>query len=123
VRLLLGHHYSTAIAEQLRARSHDVQAALERGWQAEDDETLLGLCAAEARALVTSNVADLAVIARRWAATGRQHAGLIFTSDQSLPRGRNTVGRFVACLHGLLSENPADAALAGQIRWLPVTRG
>jgi hypothetical protein len=119
VRLLLDHHYSSAIAGQLRSQGHDVQTALERGWQAEEDETLLALCAAEERTLLTNNVADFAVIARRWAATGRQHAGLIFTSDRSLPRGRNTIGRFVSCLNDLLSENLADAALAGQVRWLP----
>jgi predicted nuclease of predicted toxin-antitoxin system len=118
VRLLLDHHYSTAIAEQLRARGHDAQAALERGWQAEDDETLLELCAAEDRALLTNNVADFAAIAGRWAATGRQHAGLIFTSDQSLPRSKKTIGRFVACLDRLLSSSP-ESALRDQVRWLP----
>jgi hypothetical protein len=119
VRLLLDHHYATAIAEQLRSQGHDLQTALERGWQAEDDEPLLALCSAEERALLTNNVADFAVIARRWAATGRQHAGLVFTSDRSLPRSQKTIGRFISCLSDLLIQNPADAALAGQVGWLP----
>jgi predicted nuclease of predicted toxin-antitoxin system len=118
VKLMLDHHYSTVIAEQLRAQGYDVQAALERGWQAEEDETLLQLCGTEERALLTNNVADFAAIARRWAATGRQHSGLIFTSDRSLPRSRNTIGRFVACLDKLLRDNQPENALAGQVRWL-----
>lgn len=44
-------------------------------------EPLLGLCAANGRALLTNNVADLAVIVRQWQAQGRSHHGLIFTSD------------------------------------------
>jgi hypothetical protein len=59
------------------------------------------------------------VIARRWAATGRQHAGLICTSDRSLPRSQKTTGKFVTCLDELLRDNCADAALADQVRWLP----
>lgn len=115
---MLDHHYSTVIAEQLRARGHDVQAAIERGLQAEEDESLLQLCATEERALLTNNVGDFAAIARRWAATGQQHSGLIFTSDRSLPRSKNTIGLFIAYLDKLLSDNQADAALAGQVRWL-----
>lgn len=60
---------------------HDVVTAGDQGREAEDDEPLLGLCASYGRALLTNNVADLAVIARQWQAQGRSHHGLIFTSD------------------------------------------
>jgi hypothetical protein len=118
VKLLLDHHYARVIAEQLRARGHDVQAAIERGWQAGPDEALLQLCAAENRTLLTNNVSGFTAIARQWAAIGRQHPGLVFTADSRLPRSRDTIGRFVAGLEELLSSNQADAALRGQVRWL-----
>jgi hypothetical protein len=110
VKLALDHHYSPRIAIQLRKRRCDVIAVIERGWEHEDDEPLLALCTGETRALLTNNVADFTVIARRWALEGRQHAGLSFTSDASMPRGRHTIGRYVTALQTLLRANPADNA-------------
>lgn len=118
MKLALDHHYSPAIAAQLRKRGHDVIAALERGWGAEEDEPLLELCAQEERALLTNNVADFTAVARRWAAEGRRHCGLIFTSDASMPRGRSTIGRFVQVLAALLRANPSNEAFNDRVHWL-----
>lgn len=118
MRLTLDNHYSTSIAAQLRERAHDAVAVIERGWETEDDEALLALCDQEKRALVTNNVADFTVIARRWAAEGRGHSGLIFTSYVSLPRSRQTIGRFVTALDALLHANPEDHDFADRVHWL-----
>ena len=118
MKLALDHHYSTAIAAQLRERSFDVVAAIERGWETEDDEALLVLCEKERLALVTNNVADFIVIARGWAIEGRRHSGLIFTSDISMPRGRQTIGRYVKALEVLLQANPREDALTDCVQWL-----
>ena len=40
------------------------------------DEQLLELAATETRAMITFDVKDFTVIARRWAEAGREHAGL-----------------------------------------------
>jgi Domain of unknown function (DUF5615) len=118
VRLLLDEHYANAIAEQLRIAGHDAASVSERGLKGMDDEPLLELCDHESRALVTDNVRDFMPLAREWAAAGREHAGLIFTSDASLPRHKRTVGRYVALLSTLMSENPAGRALRNEVRWL-----
>lgn len=114
MKLALDHHYSRAIAEQLRLLGHDVVPAVERGWQAEDDEALLGLCAAEQRALLTNNVGDFVAITRSWAASGQPHAGLIFTSDAGLPRTRATIGTYVKLLDDLLDLDD----LTDRVHWL-----
>jgi hypothetical protein len=116
--LALDHHYSRAISEQLRARGFDVIAAIERGWETELDEALLVLCEQEQRVLMTNNVADFVVIIRRWAVEGRRHAGLIFTSDASMPRGRDAILRYVESLDTLLRSNRDDHAFADRVHWL-----
>ncbi len=118
VRLVLDHHYATAIAIRLRDGGHDVVAAIEQGWETESDESLLVICDEEMRVLVTNNVGDLTVIVRRWAVEGRQHAGLVFTSDASMPRGRSTIGRDVEALDALLRSHPMDDAFTDRIHWL-----
>ena len=118
MKLALDHHYSPAIATELRKRGFDVVAAIERGWETEDDEALLGLCDKERRALVTNNVADFTVIARGWAIEGRRHSGLIFTSDVSMPRDRQTIGRYVEALAELLRASPRGDAFTDRVHWL-----
>lgn len=118
MKLALDHHYSKAIAKELRRRGYDVVSALERGWEMEEDEALLMACDDEHRALLTNNVADFTVIARRWAVEGRRHAGLVFTSDSALPRGRSTIGTYVELLDDLLGSNPKDEAFVDRVHWL-----
>lgn len=118
VRLALDHHYSRIIAEELRTKGHDVVAAVERGCDREADEPLLALCATERRALLTNNVADFIAIARRWSAQGQQHAGLIFTSDASLPRTCGTIGTYLMLLDELLAQHPAQDGFADRVHWL-----
>jgi predicted nuclease of predicted toxin-antitoxin system len=118
MRLALDHHYSPTIAEHLRDKGHDVVAAIERGWEREADEPLLALCAAEQRSLVTNNVSDFTAIARHWAAQGRSHCGLVFTSDARLPRSRATIGRYVNLLHDLLISYADPDGMVDRIHWL-----
>jgi hypothetical protein len=118
VKLLTDEHYSTQIAIQLRAAGHDAVAVLELGITGADDEALLILAAAQGRALLTNNVRDFAAISALWARGGQDHRGLLFTSDESLPRGRGTIGLYIEVLSGLFDANPAEDALRNQVRWL-----
>jgi hypothetical protein len=97
VKLALDHHYSARIATSLRGLGHDVITVSERGWEVESDEVVLALCFGEQRALLTNNVADFAVIFGRWAVEGRSYAGLVFTSDKSMPRSTDWIGQIRAC--------------------------
>jgi predicted nuclease of predicted toxin-antitoxin system len=118
VKLLTDEHYATEIAIQLRAAGHDVAAVLELGMTGTADEALLAFAAAHGRALLTNNVRDFATIARLWATGGQDHCGLLFTSDESLPRGRGTIGLYIEVLSALLDAHAAEDALLNQVRWL-----
>jgi hypothetical protein len=118
VRLALDHHYPQAVAKELRNRDHDVITALERDWGAWDDEPLLVACTVDRRALLTNSVRDFAPLARQWAADGRAHSGLIFSSDSSMPRTRANVGAFVEALDGLLRDHPGENDFDDRIHWL-----
>lgn len=118
MRLLLDEHYADAIAQQLRAAGHDAESVSERKLKGIDDEPLLELCNHESRALLTNNVRDFVPLGREWAAAGRDHAGLILTSDARLPRHKGTVGRYVTLLLALMTENRPERALGNQVRWL-----
>jgi predicted nuclease of predicted toxin-antitoxin system len=118
VKLLTDEHYATEIAIQLRAAGHDAAAVLELGVTGTADETLLALAAEQGRALLTNNVRDFATIAMLWTKGGQEHCGLLFTSDESLPRGRGTIGLYVEVLGALFEANLAKNALRNQVRWL-----
>lgn len=93
-------------------------AAMEQGWEREDDESLLNSCAEQIRALLTNNVGDLVIVVRTWAAETRSHSGLIFTSDASMPRGRDCIGRYVTALEEILRLHPQDGAIRDRLLWL-----
>ncbi len=77
MKLFLDAHISgRRVASALRRAGHDVRAAdEERELDGLGDEELLALATAEGRVLVTFDVKDCPVIARRWAEAGRPHAG------------------------------------------------
>jgi hypothetical protein len=122
VRLLLDEHYSKVIAEQLRERDNDVVSAAERSDLAGlKDPELFQLMQSERRGIVTENWADFQHELRKAEEQGTTHYGLLFTSRNRIPRGRNTIGLFVRVLADFLQRYPAEDALLNSYRWLPDT--
>jgi hypothetical protein len=78
VQLFLDAHISARrVAGALRDQGYDVRAAdEERELDGLADEQLLELAAGETRVMITFDVKDFTVIARRWAEAGKRHAGL-----------------------------------------------
>ncbi len=118
MKLLLDEHYSDLIAERLRGAGHDVFTVADFGLRGIADEPLLEKATDQRRALVTNNVRDFAPLAVRWAVAMRGHFGLLFTDDQRLPRGTQTIGIYIRILDDLLVKHPEEDALRDQIRWL-----
>ena len=121
MKLLLDEMYARAVAEQLRARGHDVVAVTEvderRG---QPDPEIFAWAQAEERAVVTDNVADYMPIHGEHVGAGRPHHGLVLTHDKRFPRGQPaTTGRLVTALDQLLAHPPQTASF---LRWLEEPR-
>lgn len=117
MRLLLDEMISPRIARQLREKGHDVQAIKhdrpELAGHA-DNEIILRM-AVEQRAIVTNDVADFHLIHDRTMAAGDQHAGLIFTFDDAMPRSKASIPQWVDNLAALLDEHRDDDSLRNRV--------
>jgi len=109
LKLLLDTHHSRLAAGRLRDDGHDVIAAADDPMLASlPDEELLRAAAGDERALVTENAKDFDRIVRSWAASGKHHAGVVFTSPRRFHRAsRAYPANLVAALAALLDETPA----------------
>jgi predicted nuclease of predicted toxin-antitoxin system len=111
VKLLLDEMYAATVAEQLRARGHDVVSVHDpdfRQLEGAPDEDVFAAAIAEGRALVTENVPDFHRLEAEALARGESTPGLVFTTNQRFPRGHpGTIGQLVHALGALLAEQPA----------------
>jgi hypothetical protein len=120
VKLLLDEHYSPAIARQLRTRGHDVVAVAERADLVSLSDDDLRRMAQERRAIMTNNVKDFMPLANRAAQGDDDHYGLLFTSDKSMPRRSDAIGRVVDALDAFLQRHQSEDSYRNQVQWLSV---
>jgi len=110
MRLLIDEMYAPTIAEQLRARGHDVASVHDpeyRILEGEPDEEGWAAAVAADRVLVTENVQDFRRIETDALARSQPAVRLIFTTDRQFPRGDPaTIGRLVTALDALLATGP-----------------
>lgn len=119
MRLLLDEHFSTAIAEQLRKRGHDVIAAAALAeLRHRDDAEVLVWATAQRRVVVTEDAADYLVLHEQYLSRGLRHRGIVFTSARRFPRRRAGIGRLVRALDDLLKSRLADDSLVADVLWL-----
>ncbi len=119
MRLLLDEHYSPEIARQLRTRGHDVVAVAERAdLVGLGDDELLRRMAQEQRAILTNNVKDFVPLSSRAALERDDHFGLLLTSDKSMPRRNDAIGRVVDALDAFLQCHQAEHSCRNQVQWL-----
>jgi hypothetical protein len=119
VRLLLDEHYTPEIARQLRKQGHDVVAVAERAdLVGLGDEELLRRMARGRRTIMTNNVKDFVLLAGHMAVVNDQHYGLLFTSDRSMPRRNDAIGRFVDTLDRFLQHHEREDSYRNRVEWL-----
>jgi predicted nuclease of predicted toxin-antitoxin system len=110
MKLLLDEMYAPDIAEQLRARGHDVASVHDASYcrlEGEPDEEVWAPALADNRVLVSENVQDFRRLEADALARTQPRAPLIFTTDRQFPRGDPaTIGRLVTALDALLAAEP-----------------
>ena len=116
-RLLLDEMLSGAIAEQLRAKGHDVLAVVsDPALTGLADDQILAHATAAGRALVTANIKDFMPLDARYRAAGQAHAGLVLLSAKTFPQDRSFTTAIITALSALLDQpNPIEA---GQVLFL-----
>jgi len=116
--LLLDEMFSGSIAEQLRAKGHDVLAVVaDPALIGLADDQILAHAAATRRALVTANIRDFMPLDARYRAASQTHAGLILVSAKTFPQDRSFTAAIISALSALLDQ--AGQIQAGRVLFLP----
>ncbi len=115
--LLLDEMFSDAIAQQLRAKGHDVQAVVSDPSLASlPDDQILSRAAGTGRALVTANIKDFMPLDARYRAAGQAHAELILVSAKTFPQNRSYTSTVASALAALLDGR--EQIEAGEVTFL-----
>ncbi len=116
--LLLDEMFSGAIAEQLRAKGHDVLAVVaDPALIALPDEQILAHAASTGRALVTANIKDFIPLDARYRTASQAHAGLILVSAKTFLQDRSYTAAVTSALLTLL-DHPGQLQ-PGHVTFLP----
>ena len=118
MRIFLDHHYPNALVRALRDSGIDAVSAFEVGMHSSTDEEILKYCRQDLRTVLTNNHGDFAQIARNWSIANRNHSGIIYTSDNSLPRTVANAGQIAQRIKLLIATIPPGTDLQDQQRWL-----
>ncbi len=103
---LLDEMFSDAIAQQLRAKGHDVVAAVaDPALASLPDDQILSHAAATGRALVTANIKDFMPLDSQYRAAGQAHAGLVLVSTKTFPQDRSYNSAVTGALAVLLDKD------------------
>jgi uncharacterized protein DUF5615 len=103
--LLLDEMLSDTIAQQLRAKGHDVQAVVaDPALVSLPDDQILAHATAARRALVTANIKDFMPLDAAYRAAGHDHAGLILVSAKTFPQDRGYTAAITSALMMLLDQ-------------------
>jgi hypothetical protein len=103
--LLLDEMFSGIIAEQLRAKGHNVLAVVaDPALVGLADDQILAHATAARRALVTANIKDFIPLDARYRAASQAHVGLILVSAETFPQDRTFTAAIISALSALLDQ-------------------
>lgn len=115
--LLLDEMFSGLIAEQLRAKGHDIIAVVaDPALVGLSDDQILAHATGTGRALVTANIKDFMPLDASYRTASQTHRGLILVSAKTFPQGRNFTAALIGALSALLDQ--PDQIQPGQVLFL-----
>ena len=115
--ILLDEMFSGGVAEQLRAKGHDVLAVVtDPALVARTDDQILAHAAAAGRGLVTANIKDFIALDAQYRAASRAHSGLILVSSKTFPQDRSYSAALTGALAAVLDEGLIQP---GHVMFLP----
>ncbi len=97
-KLHLNEHLSWHLAEQLRKYGFDVTSTIELGMVEEDDAEQLAFAVSQQRAIVSLNHKHFAPLHDRYIAEGKEHWGIILSTEESVPVLRRRLLRLLNTL-------------------------
>ncbi len=109
-RLHLNEHLSWHLAEQLRKYGFDVTSTIELRMLEDDDDTQLAFAVSQQRAIVSINHQHFAPLHEQYLAQGKEHWGIILSTEETTPVLRR---RLLRLLNTLSAED-----LKNQMHWL-----
>ncbi len=83
-RLYLNEHLSPRLAVQLRRYGFDAISSREAERLSDQDEDQLAFAVSQQRALVTFNAGDFARLHQQYVAQGREHWGIVLSTEESI---------------------------------------
>ena len=116
IRLHLDHNVDPRLAADVRRHGFEVTSAREIGKERASDEEHLAWAAEHGRVILTFDVGDFRVLARRWLDEGRDHAGILI----SIPPPPITYGELLRRLLAFLDRITAEE-MVNRVEWLDPT--
>jgi predicted nuclease of predicted toxin-antitoxin system len=119
LRFLLDEDMSPRVAEGLRARGVDAVSIHEigRANRRVPDEEQLDYATEQGRVFVTYNRADFQALDAQWRHRGRQHAGILWCLERTIPR--RAVGELIRALEVVAREQVPSVGVCLPLRRAP----
>jgi predicted nuclease of predicted toxin-antitoxin system len=108
LKLLLDEMYSARLAEALRAAGVGARAVVELGLAGSSDPEIFAAAVADARALLTENVADFARISAEHVSAGQHHPGVLIALSSRFSRRPAGIESMVIAVRDIADQQLND---------------
>jgi predicted nuclease of predicted toxin-antitoxin system len=89
-RLYLNEHLSPRLATQLRSYGFDVTSSRGARMLSSDDDKQFAFAVSQQRAIMTFNASDFVELHERYLAGGKEHWGIILSTEENRNLGAST---------------------------------